>query len=144
MAVVRGSAKYPDIQGSVEFFPAGSGTWVRADISGLPSSKEPCSGRFFGFHIHAGGSCSGTASEPFANALGHYNPADCPHPNHAGDLPPLLGADGHAFTIFLTNRFVVDDIIGKTVIIHANPDDFHTQPSGNAGEMMACGEIVAI
>ncbi len=38
-------------------------------------------------------------------------------------------------------KFTIDEIIGKTVIIHAKPDDFITQPSGNAGEKIACGVI---
>lgn len=41
----------------------------------------------------------------------------------------------------LTDRFRVRDIIGRTVVIHSGPDDFHTQPAGNAGEKIACGVI---
>ena len=95
-----------------------------------------------GFHIHAGGSCTGTKEEPFKNAGGHYNPTNMEHPNHAGNLPPLLSNDGTAFSMFYTNRFYPEDVIGKTVIIHALSDDFKTQPSGDAGEMIACGEIM--
>ncbi len=40
-----------------------------------------------------------------------------------------------------TGRFFPEDVIGRTVIIHEKADDFHTQPSGDAGEMIACGEI---
>lgn len=79
--------------------------------------------------------------EGFPHSGSHYNPNDCPHPYHAGDLPPLFGANGFAFSVFLTDRFTVHEIIGKTVIVHASPDDFQTQPSGNAGEKIACGEI---
>ena len=63
------------------------------------------------------------------------------HPYHAGDLPPLFGSGGVAVSVFLTDRFHLEDIIGKTVIIHSSPDDFTTQPSGNAGAKIACGEI---
>lgn len=41
-----------------------------------------------------------------------------------------------------TNRFYPEEVIGRTVIIHGGVDDFHTQPSGNSGEMIACGQIV--
>lgn len=51
-------------------------------------------------------------------------------------MPPLFGADGEALLIFLTDRFRVRDIVGRTVIIHAMPDDFTTQPSGNSGAKM--------
>ena len=63
------------------------------------------------------------------------------HPYHAGDMPPLFGEKGEAFSVFMTKRFRVDDIIGKTVIIHSMPDDFTTQPAGNSGEKIACGII---
>ena len=74
----------------------------------------------------------------------HYNPGECEHPHHAGDLPPLFGCNGYAVSIFLTDRFLVDDVIGKTLIIHDRPDDFKTQPAGDAGEKIACGVIRAI
>ena len=52
-----------------------------------------------------------------------------------------MGVNGDAFSMFITNQFTVPEVIGKTVIIHAHPDDFHTQPSGNSGEKIACGII---
>ena len=97
-----------------------------------------------GFHIHEGPHCRGTADVPFAQAGSHFNPANCPHPAHAGDLPVLLSNHGMAFQMVYTERFTPNDVIGHTVIIHLNPDDYHTQPSGNSGEMIACGEIKAI
>lgn len=80
-------------------------------------------------------------ANPFADAMTHFNPEDCPHPYHAGDLPPLWGSDGYAFSVFLTDRFSVEEIVGKTVIIHRQPDDFTIQPSGSARQKMACGVI---
>jgi Cu-Zn family superoxide dismutase len=44
---------------------------------------------------------------------------------------------------FVTNKFKVEDIIGRTVIIHENPDDYRSQPSGNAGRRLGCGVICA-
>jgi Cu-Zn family superoxide dismutase len=57
-------------------------------------------------------------------------------------MPPLFAANGHAFSAFLTDRFSINDIIGKTVVIHDSPDDFSTQPSGNSGSKLACGQII--
>lgn len=112
-------------------------------VTGLPKNSDKCSQPIFAMHIHSGGSCSGNETDYFANAMTHYNPNNCPHPYHAGDLPPLFGCDGTAFSAFLTNRFSVQDIVGRTIIIHAKLDDFTTQPSGNSGTKMACGVIKA-
>lgn len=139
-ALIKGSEKYPDICGRVLFYQLRCGVIVRAEVINLPSSEEHCN-PIFAFHIHSGGRCEGNADDPFAEAGAHYNPNDCPHPYHAGDLPPLFGAGGRALSVFLTNRFAVREIIGKTVIIHSSPDDFTTQPSGNAGKKIACGVI---
>lgn len=141
VAAVSGSEKYPDIRGEVAFFQTCDGVLVRALFGGLPSPKGACNSPVFAFHIHAGGSCTGTDTDPFADVNGHYNPHGCPHPYHAGDLPPLFGAGGKAFSVCLTNRFTLSEIIGKTVIVHASPDDFTTQPAGNAGTKIACGVI---
>lgn len=140
-AQIRGSVAYPDIRGTVLFYAVRGGVIVRAEVMGLPKGGA-CESPVFAFHIHGGGACSGNADDPFADAGMHYNPGNCPHPYHAGDLPPLFGADGNALSVFLTDRFGVDEILGKTVIIHAKPDDFTTQPSGNAGEKIACGVIL--
>ena len=105
-------------------------------------TASSCStGRFFAYHIHEGSACRGSATDPFSAAGGHFNPAGCSHPYHAGDLPPLLGCGGDAMTVFLTNRFRLDEVIGRTVVIHENADDFTTQPAGNAGARIACGVI---
>ena len=56
-------------------------------------------------------------------------------------LPPLLSNQGYAWMALLDNRFKLNDIIGKSYIIHDCPDDFHTQPSGNSGTRIACGVI---
>ena len=140
-AFVDGSTKYPDIHGRVLFYQMKDGVIVRAEVSGLPQGTGKCDSPIFAFHIHGGGSCEGNGKDAFADAGTHYNPKDCPHPYHAGDLPPLFGAGGKAFSVCLTDRFTVSDIIGKTVIIHASADDFTTRPSGNAGEKIACGVI---
>lgn len=140
-ANLHGSPQYPDISGSVSFYPVLHGTLVITEVSGLPFTPGACNARIFAQHIHEGGSCIGNAKDPFADTGGHYNPKGCKHPQHAGDLPPLFGNAGYAWGAVVTNRFEIDQVIGRTVIIHANPDDFTSQPSGNAGAKIACGVI---
>lgn len=118
-----------------------NGIMLTAKINGLPQSKDKCKGRFFGFHIHEGTSCTGNFTDEFANAKSHLNLTDCPHPFHVGDLPPLLENNGYAYMRVLTNKFKIEDIIGRVIIIHDSPDDFKTQPSGNSGTKIACGKI---
>ena len=141
IAVMGGNAKNSGIQGTVKFYQAAGGVLIVADIFGLPDSAETCKNNIFAFHIHGGSNCSGNEEDPFADAGTHYDPNDCPHPYHAGDMPPLFGAGGRAFLAFLTDRFDVNEILGKTVIIHDGIDDFTTQPSGNAGNKIACGIV---
>lgn len=140
-AVIKGGKEYPQINGVVYFNKVKDGVLLIAKVNGLPQSKNNCSGRFFGFHIHNGTSCTGNAEDEFANSGTHYNPSNCPHPYHAGDLPPLIENNGYAYMSVLLNKFKIDDIIGKVVIIHDSPDDFNTQPSGNSGKKIACGII---
>ena len=136
-AVLRGSAVYPELKGTVYFFEINGGVIVIADVEGLPMQTE-CGG-VFGFHIHEGMGCGG---DDFAETLGHYNPRNCDHPYHAGDLPPLFRNEGGgAWMTILTDRFTLQEIIGRTVVIHLNPDDFMTQPAGNSGRKIACGAI---
>lgn len=141
-AEIRGGKDYKKTKGTVTFQETKKGVLVTAKIEGLPTEKNQCKGKFFGFHIHNGSSCTGNEGDEFANAMGHYNPKDCKHPLHAGDLPPLLENNGYAYMRVLVDKFDIQEIIGKVVIIHDRPDDFTTQPSGNAGTKIACGKIV--
>lgn len=143
VALVKGSEFYPGIKGRILFFNVKDGVMVRVEISGLPQKTDVCKSPVFALHIHSGNSCTGDYTDPFADAGVHFNPENCPHPYHAGDLPPLFGVNGKAVMCVLTNRFKLQEVIGKTVIIHSKPDDFTTQPSGNAGEKIACGVIKA-
>ncbi len=128
-ANITGNDLVPNISGTITFYGVYGGSIVIAEISGMPSTNH-----FHGFHIHDGDNCLGKTG-------GHYNPTGKLHPEHSGDLPPLLVADGNAFLAFYTNRFYPEDIIGKLVIIHSDMDDFHSQPSGNPGVIIACGKI---
>ncbi len=141
-AEIRGSAEYPNLWGIVRLFRTNFGTLMEADVRGLPDPGKNCLSPVFGFHIHDGFSCTGNETDPFADAGTHYNPENCPHPAHAGDLPPLFGNVGYAYSVFLTGRFTVSEVIGKTVVIHGSPDDFTTQPAGNSGKKIACGVIL--
>lgn len=131
MAVLKGKGK---LRGTVKFYCVPGGTLVAVEATGLP---EDGSG-FFALHIHEGSSCGGDA---FADSYGHYNPEEKQHPGHAGDLPPLLNMGGRAFLAVETDRFYVEEVIGRTAVLHSGPDDFRTQPAGNAGEKIACGVI---
>ncbi len=143
-ARIKGNNEYPHIDGIVLFYKVQEGVLVSIQIKGLPISDDICKKPIFATHIHSGDSCTGNDTDPFADAMTHYNPYNCAHPYHAGDLPPIFGTDGFGFSAFLTNRFSPEEIIGKTVIIHSAPDDFTTQPSGNSGIKIACGVISAI
>ncbi len=141
-AHIKGGKLYPKIAGIVTFKETKNGVLVSAKINGLPQSKNNCKGNFFGFHIHEGTTCSGNSTDEFANAKSHLNPTNCPHPFHIGDLPPLIENNGYAYISVLINKFKINDILGKVIIIHDSPDDFTTQPSGNSGTKIACGKIV--
>lgn len=140
-AQIYGKTKAECICGRVQFYALWGGTLAAAEVTGLPAGNGACRARFFGFHIHEGSTCAGTGAEPFAKTGEHYNPQKCAHPFHAGDMPALLGNNGYAVLIFFTDRFVPEELIGRTAVIHEMPDDYKTQPSGAAGEKIACGEI---
>ena len=142
VALLSGSNEYPGLHGLVSFCQTDMGVIVTSEVWGLPDSElQNCMNPIFAMHIHSGTSCSGNAEDPFANAGTHYNPLNCHHPAHAGDLPPLFSNKGLAWSSVLTDRFTVHSILGKTLIIHSQPDDFTTQPSGNSGKKIACGVI---
>ncbi len=141
VANVRGSSEYKNINGRMIFYQTEKGVIIATQINGLPHDNGKCKEGIFALHIHEGTACSGNMEDPFADALMHYNPKNCQHPYHTGDLPPLFGNKGYVLSVFMTDRFTVSKIIGKTVIIHSGVDDFTSQPSGNAGEKIACGVI---
>jgi Cu-Zn family superoxide dismutase len=129
--------------GTVTFVEKGGKVQVVAKVSGLKPGSH-------GFHIHAKGDCSAPDG---ASAGGHFNPGGKAHghpqhgEHHAGDMPMLVaGADGTAeLTAELALPTVSDgpaSVVGKAVIVHADPDDYKTQPTGNAGARVACGVIV--
>ena len=131
--------------GSVEFVQVGSKVRVSAKVSGLKPGQE------HGFHLHEAGDCS---SGDGMSAKGHFNPYGKPHgrtgsmERHAGDMPNLKAdASGNASANVELDVITVTagpaSVVGKGVIVHAQPDDYTSQPVGNAGARMACGVVRA-
>ena len=146
-ASIKGGPLRPKINGTAWFFDAPEGgTYLLVKIEGLPPYQpatidHPPIGPH-GFHIHSGCICTvGDPKKPFLEAGEHYNPDNQPHGNHVGDLPVLFSMNGLAILLFYSNRFKPHEVIGRTLIIHENPDDFRSQPAGNSGLRLACGEI---
>ncbi|OPY56130.1 MAG: Superoxide dismutase (Cu-Zn) precursor [Pelotomaculum sp. PtaU1.Bin035] len=145
-ALIHGGPLAPQITGVVNFTDIPGGTWVSVDVVGLPpyqpaqNSKPPIGPH--GFHIHEFGNCEvGNPETPFLAAGEHWNPTNQPHGNHAGDFPVLFSNSGRTIMSFFTNKFNVKQVIGRSVIIHQNPDDYRTQPAGASGKRLACGVI---
>jgi Cu-Zn family superoxide dismutase len=132
------------VAGSAEFVERGGKVHVTATITGLPPNSE------HGFHVHEKGDCS---SGDGMSAGGHFNPDGKPHgpqnaPHHAGDMPSLKAdAKGTAKASFTLDGVTVASgamsLVGRGLIVHKDPDDFKTQPTGNAGARLACAVIRA-
>lgn len=144
IALIQGSEDASSITGEVLFYQLNSGVYIKAYIVGIPkTSSNGEEVRFHGFHIHERGNCSlDTSSDPFPSTGSHYNPQNKSHPFHAGDLPPILSANGVGILSVFTNAFTVTDILSRSIVLHDSPDDFATQPSGNSGKKIACGVII--
>lgn len=144
-AVIHGNHLYPDLYGIAFFCQMSCGVFINAQFHGLPAVSGASAGvsRFLGFHIHEYGDCSQNAGWEFDHTGDHYNPDNFSHPNHRGDLPPILNCGGYAWQSFLTDAFSVTEVLGRSIIVHAMPDDMTTQPSGNSGSKIGCGIIQA-
>jgi len=127
--------------GEVTFEQAGDKVHVLANVRGLKPGQE------HGFHIHEAGDCS---SGDGMSAKGHFNPFGKAHGHpgggHAGDLPALKGdKSGRGKLDVMLEGISVGsgpgNIVGRGLIVHADPDDYRTQPTGNAGARIACGVI---
>ncbi len=128
--------------GTVRFVQQGESVVVTARVSGLKPNQE------HGFHIHEKGDCS---SGDGMSTGGHFNPGGKRHgpmhaEHHAGDFPALkANANGVAEATFTAPGLGIGsgeaDIVGKGLIVHADPDDYTTQPTGNAGARLACAVI---
>jgi len=138
-AEIYGNGQNPNLSGTAIFYEiSNSGLLIEIEINNLPDEMLTNHSGFFGMHIHEYGDCS----LPFDKTGNHYNPKNDLHSNHAGDLPPLLSSNGYAYSAFYDGRITLQEIIGKSLIIHSMSDDFTSQPSGNSGTKIACGIII--
>ena len=114
---------------------------VTVNLTGVPPGVH-------GFHIHDKGDCGDNGNA----AGGHFNPAATSHgapsadPHHAGDFGNVTADDAGKVEARFTTRSVTveagpNSAVGHAVILHANPDDLTTQPTGNAGARIACGVV---
>ncbi len=131
------------VKGTVTFTQRGGKVLVSANVSGFTPGTE------HGFHVHEKGDCS---SGDGMSAGGHFNPFAKPHGGHpsmnrhAGDMPNLRAdANGNASATLELDMLTVTDglasVVGRAVIVHVQPDDYRSQPVGNAGARMACGVV---
>ncbi len=129
--------------GTVRFTQEGDKLRIQGEVMGLAPNAS------HGFHVHEKGDCS---SGDGTSAGGHFNPHNEPHgmsmgaQHHTGDLPSLManGKGSAQIDVKITGARVgsgKDDIVGRGLIVHADPDDFMTQPTGNAGARVACAVI---
>jgi Cu-Zn family superoxide dismutase len=129
--------------GTADFYQVGTRVRVVANVTGLTPNRE------HGFHVHEAGDCS---SGDGMSTKGHFNPHGKPHGHpksaerHAGDLPTLR-ADGGGNAKLDTELDIITvtpgaaSVVGRGLIVHADPDDYKTQPTGNAGARLACAVI---
>jgi Cu-Zn family superoxide dismutase len=132
-------------RGTVTFTQTGDRVRVVANLSGLAPGPH-------GFHVHEKGDCSAPDA---MSAGGHFNPLSKPHGHyesgerHAGDMPSIAAdASGNATLSVTLDTIKIGggsntDIVGKSVVVHKDPDDYKTQPTGNSGARVACGVIRA-
>ena len=129
--------------GEATFEQVGDKVRVVVSVQGLKPGQE------HGMHIHEVGDCS---SGDGMSTKGHFNPFNQPHAHHgtpqrhAGDLPSLkANSEGRANVKVDLDIITVTpgpaSVIGRGLIVHADPDDYKTQPTGNAGARLACGVI---
>lgn len=131
--------------GTLTLTPMGDGVHLTGSISGLKPNGTHA------FHIHEKGDCS---AADFTSAGGHFNPTAQPHgragegAHHLGDNDNLkANASGvatvsaHFSGVVIGSGTALNDVVGKAVIVHADADDYTTQPTGNAGGRIACGVI---
>ena len=134
-------AKGSEVTGTVTFIQVNGGVEIIADFKGLKPGRH-------GFHIHEHGDCS---APDFSSAGGHYNPYHKKHggpdslERHVGDLGNVKALeDGTAHYDRIDSVIELNgntSIIGRAVIIHSDPDDYTSQPAGNAGSRIGCGVI---
>lgn len=146
-ATLEGSPDDSDFAGTLTLTQEGNGLRIVADLQGVDQAGK------HGFHVHETGECSHDAAggKHFSSAGGHFNPTGSEHacpptePRHAGDLGNVeVGANGAGRMEMTTTGLSLtgpNSVVGKAIILHANEDDCKTQPTGNAGDRLACGVV---
>jgi Cu-Zn family superoxide dismutase len=132
------------VSGKVTVMPMADGVHLTGTVGGLPANST------HGFHIHEKGDCSAADA---SSAGPHFNPAAAPHgkdesgAHHAGDMDNVVAnaegvvnLDVHVSGVTLGGG-AANDIAGRALVVHAAPDDYTSQPAGNAGARVACGVI---
>jgi Cu-Zn family superoxide dismutase len=130
--------------GHLSLSRSGDGVRILGALAGLVPGGE------HGFHVHETGDCSA----PDASSAGpHFNPDAAPHgrpdagSHHAGDLPNLRADANGSIAVDIVSRALAlgtgdaRDISGRAIVLHAQPDDYRTQPAGASGDRIACGVI---
>lgn len=132
------------VSGRLALTADGDGVRIVGDIGGLGR------GSTHGIHIHERGDCSAADA---SSAGGHFNPVGAAHgragnaAHHLGDMDNIVAdANGVAHVSLRIDGAILgtggdNDILGRAIVVHANPDDYATQPSGNSGPRVACGVI---
>jgi len=144
-ATLQGAPTDTDFKGTVTITPDGAGVKIVADLSGVDKDGP------HGFHLHQNGECThGEGDKHFTSAGGHFNPANADHacpptePRHAGDLGNIEVKNGTGHLEITTNALSLsgdNTVVGKAFILHAKGDDCKTQPTGDAGDRLACGVV---
>jgi len=138
---LTGAPTDTDFAGTVSVTPEGSGVRIVADVAGVDTDGK------HGIHVHENGMCDheGEGGQHFTSAGGHFNPAGSDHacpptdPRHAGDLGNIEVSGGIGHMELSVPNLTADQLNGKALILHAGEDDCKTQPTGNAGDRLACG-----
>ena len=141
VAQIMGNRNYQELNGVARFYEtAFPGILMELTLFGLPTKNEEHTFEFFGLHIHEIGNCQ----LPFNQTGEHYSKEMRKHPMHSGDLPPVIAQEGYSFMSFFLPQLTIEEVMNRSIIVHRNPDDFTTQPSGDSGEKIGCGVIRAV
>lgn len=139
-AIMHGGSKNPDINGMVTFGRTERGVLITAEIYGLSEKSESA---VYPLCIHNGSCMSLDENGEFCKGEGYFNPDKLPPPMRSGDLPPLFACGGYAYMQVVTNRFSIEDIIGKSVIIHSPSKDVFPSEISDSPRKIACGIILS-
>jgi Cu-Zn family superoxide dismutase len=130
-----------NVSGNVRLTPTAGGAVALVEIQNASPGEH-------GVHVHENGDCS----DPAAQSAGpHYNPKSAVHHGgaatpvrHAGDLGNVqVDSSGRGLLVISVSDLSLDDVVGRSVVVHEKRDDLQTDPAGNSGSRVACGAIRA-